>query len=223
MRRDVSADDAASVRATQRRSRWDSVLQRQLETLRLVFMPLVNPGGPLRGSRANPNGVRSDAQRAARRQRSGALADRWAAHHPEPALVSRAARYSHGNREPGLVRPGRRGTAGPAVQHRARLPLRLRHGRPHLVPVCTHRAADLASARGARAERDLRRQPCPPPRWAGAAEPPVPDPWRPVGSPLPARLRNARAHLPAADCRRIEDSFGHSSRRHLSPIFRTAA
>jgi len=39
------------------RLRWDSVLQRQLETLRLVFMPLVNPGGLLRGTRANPNGV----------------------------------------------------------------------------------------------------------------------------------------------------------------------
>ena len=40
-----------------RRLRWDSVLQRQLESLRLVFMPLVNPGGLWRGTRANPNGV----------------------------------------------------------------------------------------------------------------------------------------------------------------------
>ena len=39
------------------RLRWDSVLQRQLETVRLVFMPLVNPGGLSRGTRANPNGV----------------------------------------------------------------------------------------------------------------------------------------------------------------------
>ena len=39
------------------RLRWDTVLQRQLESLRLVFMPLVNPGGVLRGTRANPNGV----------------------------------------------------------------------------------------------------------------------------------------------------------------------
>jgi hypothetical protein len=40
-----------------RRLRWDDALQRQLETLRLVCMPLVNPGGALRGTRANPNGV----------------------------------------------------------------------------------------------------------------------------------------------------------------------
>ncbi len=39
------------------RLRWDSVLHRQLESLRMVFMPLVNPGGVFRGTRANPNGV----------------------------------------------------------------------------------------------------------------------------------------------------------------------
>lgn len=36
---------------------WDDLLQRQLESLRLVFMPLVNPGGLARGTRANPQGV----------------------------------------------------------------------------------------------------------------------------------------------------------------------
>ena len=36
---------------------WDTLLQRQLEALRLVFMPIVNPGGMWRGTRANPNGV----------------------------------------------------------------------------------------------------------------------------------------------------------------------
>jgi len=39
------------------RLRWDSVLHRQLESVRLVFMPLVNPGGMRRGTRANCNGV----------------------------------------------------------------------------------------------------------------------------------------------------------------------
>ncbi|MDR3669896.1 MAG: DUF2817 domain-containing protein [Holophaga sp.] len=39
------------------RLRWDATLHRQLELVRLVFMPLVNPGGMLRGTRANPNGV----------------------------------------------------------------------------------------------------------------------------------------------------------------------
>jgi hypothetical protein len=39
------------------RLRWDAILHRQLETVRLVFMPMVNPGGMLLGTRANPNGV----------------------------------------------------------------------------------------------------------------------------------------------------------------------
>lgn len=39
------------------RLQWDSALHRQLESLRLVFMPLVNPGGVWLGTRANPNGV----------------------------------------------------------------------------------------------------------------------------------------------------------------------
>lgn len=39
------------------RLKWDSTLHRQLESVRLVFMPLVNPGGIWRGTRANPHGV----------------------------------------------------------------------------------------------------------------------------------------------------------------------
>lgn len=39
------------------RLRWDRTLQALLESVRLVFVPLVNPGGVLRGTRANPNGV----------------------------------------------------------------------------------------------------------------------------------------------------------------------
>lgn len=39
------------------RLQWDQVLHRQLESLRLVFMPLVNPGGTWLGTRANPAGV----------------------------------------------------------------------------------------------------------------------------------------------------------------------
>lgn len=47
----------ASLRSVVMRLRWDATLHRQLESLRLVYMPLVNPGGLLRGTRANPNGV----------------------------------------------------------------------------------------------------------------------------------------------------------------------
>lgn len=36
---------------------WDKTLHALLEQVRLVFMPLVNPGGMLRNTRANPNGV----------------------------------------------------------------------------------------------------------------------------------------------------------------------
>ncbi len=39
------------------RLKWDSTLHALLESVRLVFMPLVNPGGIWRGTRANANGV----------------------------------------------------------------------------------------------------------------------------------------------------------------------
>jgi hypothetical protein len=39
------------------RLRWDTLLQQQLERMRMVFMPVVNPGGLWRGTRANPQGV----------------------------------------------------------------------------------------------------------------------------------------------------------------------
>lgn len=36
---------------------WDASLHQLLDRVRLLFMPLVNPGGMLRHTRANPNGV----------------------------------------------------------------------------------------------------------------------------------------------------------------------
>ena len=39
------------------RMRWDVAMRRMLESTRLVFMPIVNPGGLLKGTRANPRGV----------------------------------------------------------------------------------------------------------------------------------------------------------------------
>ncbi|GAC1528035.1 MAG: M14 family metallopeptidase [Ramlibacter sp.] len=47
----------AWLQALVQRLRWDTTLHRQLEHVRLVFMPLVNPGGMLRNMRANPAGV----------------------------------------------------------------------------------------------------------------------------------------------------------------------
>lgn len=39
------------------RLRWDTTLHLQLQQVRLLLIPLVNPGGMLRGTRANPAGV----------------------------------------------------------------------------------------------------------------------------------------------------------------------
>jgi hypothetical protein len=47
----------AYLRGLVSRLAWDDTLYRQLERVRLVFMPAVNPGGIWRGTRANPNGV----------------------------------------------------------------------------------------------------------------------------------------------------------------------
>ncbi len=47
----------AFLRSLVARLAWDELLHRQLDSMRLVFMPLVNPGGLYRGTRANPNGV----------------------------------------------------------------------------------------------------------------------------------------------------------------------
>ena len=47
----------AYLRSLVKRLQWDSLLHRQLEGMRLVFMPLINPGGLWQGTRANPQGV----------------------------------------------------------------------------------------------------------------------------------------------------------------------
>lgn len=47
----------AYLRSLVARLRWDDGLLRQLESLRMLFVPLVNPGGLALGTRANPNGV----------------------------------------------------------------------------------------------------------------------------------------------------------------------
>lgn len=47
----------AWLRSLVKRLAWDEALHEQLKRVRLVFMPLVNPGGFWLGTRANPNGV----------------------------------------------------------------------------------------------------------------------------------------------------------------------
>ncbi|SAL27267.1 M14 family zinc carboxypeptidase [Caballeronia humi] len=45
------------MRALLRRLEWDDLLSEQLRSIRLVFMPIVNPGGMWARTRSNPNGV----------------------------------------------------------------------------------------------------------------------------------------------------------------------
>jgi Zinc carboxypeptidase len=45
------------LRALLFRLQWDELLHQQLQKVRLVFMPIVNPGGMFAFKRANPNGV----------------------------------------------------------------------------------------------------------------------------------------------------------------------
>ena len=55
------------MRALLGRLKWDELLHHQLQKVRLVFMPLVNPGGMWAATRANPQGVdlmRNGRQRA---------------------------------------------------------------------------------------------------------------------------------------------------------------
>ena len=47
----------AYLRSLVKRLHWDAVLHQQMKSVRLVFMPLVNPGGLWLGTRANPRGV----------------------------------------------------------------------------------------------------------------------------------------------------------------------
>jgi hypothetical protein len=47
----------AYMKSLLKRLEWDALLHRKLESMRLIFMPLVNPGGLLLGTRANPVGV----------------------------------------------------------------------------------------------------------------------------------------------------------------------
>lgn len=47
----------AYLRSAIHRLQWDQPFRRQLETVRLLFVPIVNPGGMRQGTRANPQGV----------------------------------------------------------------------------------------------------------------------------------------------------------------------
>ncbi|MGQ0709907.1 MAG: M14 family zinc carboxypeptidase [Rhodoferax sp.] len=66
------------------RLQWDRCLHRQLEDVRLVFMPIVNPGGMALGTRANPQGV--DLMRNAPLDATGEVPPLVGGHHLGPYL-----------------------------------------------------------------------------------------------------------------------------------------
>ncbi|MEY4750431.1 MAG: hypothetical protein RIQ60_2645 [Pseudomonadota bacterium] len=74
----------AYLRSLVMRLRWDEALHRQLESLRLVFMPVVNPGGMWLASRANPQGV--DLMRNAPVDADQAVAPLVGGHRLSPCL-----------------------------------------------------------------------------------------------------------------------------------------
>jgi hypothetical protein len=70
----------AFLQATVRRLAWDESLRHLLRGLRLVVMPMVNPGGLLLGTRANPRGVDLMRNAPVQAQRSvllGVGGQRW--------------------------------------------------------------------------------------------------------------------------------------------------
>ena len=89
----------AALRSLVARLRWDRTLHQLLEQVHLVVMPLVNPGGLARGTRANPAGV--DLMRNA----------------PVECLDGAAPGLGGQRLSPGL--PWYRGAAGAAMQPEA--------------------------------------------------------------------------------------------------------
>lgn len=110
------------------RLKWDALLHRQLDTLRMVFMPLVNPGGLWLGTRANPQGV--DLMRNAPLE----------AEEPVPFLIG-------GQRLSALL-PWYRGPAGAPCSRKAR-----RCATPSNGSCCHARSASLSTATPASACR----------------------------------------------------------------------
>jgi hypothetical protein len=80
----------AFMRSLLSRLRWDKGLQQQLESIRLVFMPLINPGGMSRRTHCNPQGV--DLMRNAPLEAREKHLSCWAANAGVPACPGIAAR-----------------------------------------------------------------------------------------------------------------------------------
>ncbi len=89
----------ACLRSIVARLAWDDSLQHLLQHVRLVFMPLVNPGGMLRRTRANPQGV--DLMRNA------------------PVEAATGAAFLLGGQRLGPTLPWYRGAAGQPMQPEA--------------------------------------------------------------------------------------------------------
>jgi hypothetical protein len=167
------------LRSVLSRLAWDELLHRELQSVRLVFMPIVNPGGMWAGTRANPNGV--DLMRKG------------------PQDADARVPFLAGGQRIGAWLPWYRGPAGAPMEAESRallrvvqeellpaqlcrgLPFRLRLARQHLVSVRGHAPADGAPARDVPAQDAVRAGPPAPRLHLRAAKPPVPAARRPVG------------------------------------------
>jgi hypothetical protein len=114
------------LRALLFRLEWDELLHRQLEKIRLVFMPIVNPGGMWAHKRANPQGV--DLMRNAPQRAEGRVPflAGGQTHQLFAALVLRPARHAHGSRKRRTAARGARAARQPPLQPGAGLPFGLR-------------------------------------------------------------------------------------------------
>src|SRR5215813_9934202 len=156
---------------------WDERVQRLLSEVRLVFVPLVNPAGMRRGTRANGRGV--DLMRNAPVQSRERVAFLVGGQRISPRL------------------PWYRGGVGAPVQHCARLPFGLRPAGSRVVSLCPHARALCAARRGACAVCTLCGGPPEPSVPFRAAEPALSGAWRPLGLSMRAR-RGQRPGVPAA-------------------------
>ena len=85
------------------RLEWDNSLHHLLQDVRLVFMPLINPGGMWQSTRSNPRGV--DLMRNAPIEATGrcSIPAGRTPDQPSLALVSRRSRRRDGDRKSGVM------------------------------------------------------------------------------------------------------------------------
>ncbi|MEJ0002900.1 MAG: M14 family zinc carboxypeptidase [Pararobbsia sp.] len=177
------------MRALLQRLEWDELLLQQLRVVRLVFMPIVNPGGMWAKTRSNPNGV--DLMRNAPQNAEGHV----------PFLA--------GGQRIGPWLPWYRGAAGAPMEPESLALLRVVKeelmsrplsfavdchsgfgwGRQHLVSLCADRPQDGPSARDVPAQDFVRTGLPASSVHLRAAKPSIPSARRSLGTAPTTRRR----------------------------------